>query len=395
MNFDIAIVGAGLVGASLTCAFKSQGLKIALIDKSSLNIKSQDNFNSRALALSVPSIECLKMLDVWSKISNNASAIQIVHVSRKGHFGVSKIHASEYQLPALGYVVNADDLNIALNQVVETLSNVTLFRPDEILGLEKTEHDQNWTITLSNQKKISTKLLVAADGAESALRKHQRIDVKIHDYQQTAIVVNVALNQSHQGVAYERFLENGSIAMLPFGENKVKCVWIVPSAQLKIIEAQSDKEFLENIQHHFGHRLGLFKALGKRTFYPIKNICAETLYGDRLVLIGNAANTLSPIAAQGFNVGLRDAAMLAELLVQAHQNNLDIGSVDVLRTYANCRVDDHHAIRYFTDSLAEPDVFQWLGILASEWVTSLKCAIAERGLGRQQKLPKLCRGLEI
>lgn len=393
MNFDIAIVGAGLVGASLACALKNQELKIALIDKNPLSIQSQDNFDSRALALSLPSIECLKMLDVWPKISNNASVIQTVHVSKKDHFGVSKIHASEHQIPALGYVVNADALNIALNQTVETLPNVTLFRPDEILDLEKNE--QGWTIKLSNKKKLNTKLLVAADGAESYLRKNQGIDVKIRDYQQTAIVVNVALNLSHQDIAYERFLENGSIAMLPFGENKVKCVWIVPSDQLKTIEAQSDKEFLENIQRQFGHRLGLLKALGKRTFYSIKNICAETLYGDRLVLIGNAANTLSPIGAQGFNLGLRDAAMLAELLVQAHQNNQDVGAVDVLGSYAKCRVDDHHAIRYFTDSLAKPDVFQWLGILATEWVMPFKHAIADRGLGRQQKLPKLCRGIVL
>lgn len=393
MNFDIAIVGAGLVGASLACALKNQELKIALIDKNPLSIQSQDNFDSRALALSLPSIECLKMLEVWPKISNNASAIQTVHTTKQGHFGVSKIHASEHQIPALGYVVNADDLNIALNQVVETLSNVALFRPDEILDLKRQE--QGWIINLNNQKIINAKLLVAADGAESTLRKHQGIDVKTQDYQQTAIVVNVLLNQSHQNIAYERFLENGSIAMLPFGEKKVKCVWIVPSDHIEILQAQSDKEFLENIQKLFGHRLGFLKELGKRNFYSLKSICAETVYGDRLVLIGNAANTLHPIAAQGFNMGLRDAATLAELLVQAHRNNQDIGSVDVLRVYANARSDDHFIIAQFTNSLAESHVFQWLGILASEWVMSLKRAIAERGLGRQQKLPKLCRGIGL
>jgi len=393
VEFDIIIVGGGLVGASLACALKNQALKIALIDKSPLNANPLHNFDARALALSLPSIECLQMLDVWPKISDAASIIKAVHVSKQGHFGITKISASEHQLSALGYVVNADDLNIALNQVVETLSNVTLFRPEEIVKVEK--RDQGWAIQLSNQKKLSTKLLVAADGAESVLRKQQGIEVKVQDYQQTAIVANIALNQSHQGIAYERFLEKGSIAMLPFGENCVKCVCVVPSDQIEILKAQSDKAFLENIQHQFGHRLGFFKQSGNRIFYPLKNICAENLYSDRFVLIGNAANTLHPIAAQGFNLGIRDAATLAEVLVQAQNAHQDIGSVEVLRSYADRRIDDHRAIRYFTDSLAEPHVFQWLGIVVSEWVMPFKRRIAERGLGRHQNLSKLCRGVSL
>ncbi|HXH55209.1 MAG TPA: FAD-dependent monooxygenase, partial [Gammaproteobacteria bacterium] len=158
IEFDIIIVGAGLVGASLACALKNQALKIALIDKSPLNSKPLHNFDARALALSLPSIECLQILGVWPKICESASVIKKVHVSKQGHFGVTKICALEHQLPALGYVVNADDLNNALNQVVETLPHVTLFRPEEIVKAEKI--DQGWTIQLSNQKKLQTKLLV-------------------------------------------------------------------------------------------------------------------------------------------------------------------------------------------------------------------------------------------
>ncbi len=389
IEFDIVIVGGGLVGASLACALKNQALKIALIDKSPLNSEPLHNFNSRALALSLPSIECLKMLDVWPKVCENASVIKAIHVSKQGHFGVTKIGALEYRLPALGYVVKADDLN----QVVETLPDVRLFRPAEILKVEKI--DQGWAIQLSNQKKLNTQLLVAADGAESILREQQGIEIKTKDYEQTAIVVNIALNQSHQGIAYERFLEKGSIAMLPFGENFVKCVYIVPNNQVETLKTQSDDLFFENIQYQFGHRLGFFKELGSRIFYPLKKVYAEALYAEQFVLIGNAANTVHPIAAQGFNLGLRDAATLAEMLVQAKNTQQYIGSVEVLRNYATCRRDDHQVIRYFTDSLAEPHVFQWLGILASEWVSPFKRRIAERGLGRHQNLPKLCRGVGL
>ncbi len=393
LDFDIAIVGGGLVGVSLACALKNQGFKIAIIDKNPIPIKSQNNVDARALALSISSIDCLKMLGMWPKISENASAIQTVHVSKKGYYGVSKINAIDYQLSALGYVVNADDLNTVLNKMVETLADVILFRPDEITSLEKQE--QGWTITLNHQKKLNAKLLVAADGAESIVRKYQGIDINVKDYQQTAIVVNLALKQSHQNIAYERFLANGSIAILPFGQNCVKCVLVVPNEELEMLRTQSDVEFLETIQNQFGYRLGFFAELNKRTFYPLKNIYSETLYDDRLVLIGNAANTLHPVAAQGFNLGLRDAATLAEILVEAKKTNQAFSSMAVLSSYANRRINDHHAIRYFTDSLAEPHVFQWLGVVASEWVTPFKRMIAERGLGWQQRLPKLCRGVSL
>lgn len=393
LHFDIVIVGGGLVGASLACALNHPRLSIALIDKNLLSLKTAQHFDARALALSMPTIECLKALDVWTKIHDTASIIKTVHVSKQGHFGITKMSASEYGLSALGYVVNAEGLNAALNQAVEKLPNLTLFCPEEIMKLEKI--DRGWVIQLSDQKKLCTKLLVAADGSGSQLRKQQEIAVKIEDYGQTAVVVNIALNQAHHAVAYERFLKNGSIAMLPFGENRVKCVWVVPNDQLEMFKQQSDQTFLKNIQSCFGYRLGFFREVGKRVFYPLKNVCAEHLYADRFVLIGNAANTLHPIAAQGFNLGLRDVATLAEILVQAQNAQQDIGSIEVLRAYANRRIDDHLAIRHFTDSLAKPHVFQWLGILTSAWIMPFKQYVAARGLGRHQNLPKLCRGVKL
>ena len=393
IEFDIIIVGGGFVGASLICALKNQGLKIALIDKTPVQSKSLYDCDARALALSLSSIECLRMIDVWPKISAFASVIKTVHVSKKKYFGLTKISALEYQLPALGYVVKADDLKNALNQVVETLPDLSFFCPEEVITVDRV--DQGWIIQLTDQKMLKTKLLVAADGSESPLRKQQGIAVNVRDYQQTAIVANIALNQGHQAVAYERFLEKGSIAMLPFGKACVKCVWVMQSDQFKTAEIQSDKAFLKNIQAHFGYRLGFFQQAGKRIAYPLKKICAETLYGDRFVLIGNAANTLHPIAAQGFNLGLRDAATLAEILVGAKKAKQDIGSVEVLSGYSDRRIADHQAIRYFTDSLAEQHPFQWLGILATEWLGPFKWCVAERGLGFHQNLPKLCRGVDL
>lgn len=392
MNFDITIVGSGLVGASLGCALQNQNLKVALLDHSPLpKHSSSDPLEARALALSDTSVQCLETLKIWPKISAHASAIQSIQISKQKHFGVSTLCAKDAQISALGYVISAALLEQALIQTLETLANISVFRPDEILDLERKENI--WLIRLKSQKILRTKLLVAADGAESYLRKHQGIGIKIQDHQETAMVFNVVLTQAHQNIAYKRFTRDGSIALLPFGKNQMKCVWIVPSAKIHGFENLSETEFLEKWQATFGYRLGRLTQWGKRFSYPLKSMYAENIYGDRLVLIGNAANTVHPTAAQGFNLGLRDAAMLAEIIMEAQKAHQDIGSIDVLRRYANARSRDHQNIRQLTDRLRESSLLQHLGILASEWVLPFKHLILEQGLGKNEILPKLCRGL--
>lgn len=398
-HFDIIIVGGGLAGASLASALKDKPFKIALIDQTPLvqtseNSKTEQTnaLDARALALSHTSIEILKALQIWQTASQTASPLLEVHISKAGHFGVTRITAAEQGLSELGFVVSADNLNHTLNTGLTSISNLKIFRPDHIVKMCRQEHSEDkggeqtdkWVINLNSMQSITGRLIVAADGTESYIRKTLGMDAVKKAYYQTALVVNLELNQSHQGIAYERFTDNGSIAFLPFGERRVKCVWVQPSStikEIKNVEQYSDEKLLTKIQEAFGYQLGRFIKLGHRTFYPLSSSFAQSLYDDGVVLIGNAANTLHPVVAQGFNLGLRDVATLAEHIILAKQLNEDFGSITVLKQYAESRKPDHQRIRQFTDSIAEPNAFQWLGILACEWLPFVKNAIAKRGLG--------------
>jgi len=393
VEFDIVIIGGGLVGATLANALSQQPLRIGIIDKVPYPLNNDPEGDARALALSETSVRCLTILNVWPRVMERACPIAEIHVSKYQSFGITRLCARDYQLPTFGYVVNAEVLNGALNNCLEAATNIQIFRPDEVVKLIRL--DQGWQLDLRSQKSLTTTLLVAADGGDSYLRKHQGIHAKIIDHHQSAMVVNLELAKPHCNVAYERFTDNGSLAILPLTGNRVKCVWIFPEALVKNFQAMPEAEFLDKLQKHFGKNLGSFIRLGQRLHYPLRTILSETIYGDRLVLIGNAANTLHPVAAQGFNLGLRDAAMLAEIVVSARRRNHDIASVEVLRAYASRRQTDYKMIRQFTHHLVETHFLQGFGILACTWVPPFKKRIVARALGRQGELPKLCRGVSL
>ena len=393
MDFDIVILGGGLVGASLLCALKEQDLRVALIDKAPIMNEEKAALDARALALSLTSVECLKMINIWPKMANKAFPILKIHVSKKGYFGSSILEAKPPLLPILGWVVNAGALNQAVNETVSEINNARIFRPEEILTLKK--QNNLWQIQLSSRKRITAKLIVAADGTNSYFRQQQGIGIKMADHGQVAIVANIGLEQSHQGVAYERFTSEGSIAMLPFGDKQVKAVWIVPASMSERLKALEKPKFLSELQQSFGYRLGNLIQCGKQTIYPLQTMYSETIYGDQWVLIGNAANTLYPLAAQGFNLGLRDAAFLAEELAMAVKTRQDFSAISFLQRYASLRIKDHQHIREGTDALLDSQLIQWFGILACQWLGPLRQRVIKWGLGKQDTLPKLCRGISL
>lgn len=385
------INGGGLVGSLLACALGNHPLKIAIIDKKAFK-KTSNNQDTRGLALSHTSIRCLKTLDLWSRIEKTASPLREVHISKKGTFGLTRIKAKEMNLENLGAVVNADHLTSILNESALSFSNVTVLDSDEIVDFTV---NQTCEVNVGSQKKLTTQLLVAADGMDSKIRKEQGIGAAFYKHPKVACVVNLEISQSHQGIAYERFTEQGSIALLPFGEQRIKCVWILPINEASKAENENDEDFLKAVQASFGFRLGRLKLAGKRSFYPLSTLSADSLYAERLVLIGNAANTLNPVAAQGFNLGLRDAATLAEKIINAHQKNEDIGSQALLREYAKEREIDHKSIHQMIKFIEEPSTLQTLGILTAAWLPPFKRLVAKRGLGLHVNLPKLCRGVTL
>jgi 2-octaprenyl-6-methoxyphenol hydroxylase len=434
MQYDIAIVGSGLVGSSLAIALLNHGFKVAIIDKGALASRSSLDFDSRALALSYTSCRCLKTLGISVEKLEHAVPMREVQITEQGHFGLTTITAETMNLPYLGMVIPADTLNAVLNQGLEHRSDLTLYPNSDIKnvkqGSDSSEIPATWTLELSSGKAIQTSLLVGADGSNSFIRQYLGVGVSTSEFPQSAIVVNIQLNQPHQGIAFERFMPEGSLALLPLKEDRVKCVWVVKNEALKNEMTISEKEFLSKLQKNFGYQLGIFKSMGKRTMYPLKQMSADNLYGSGWVLIGNAANTLHPIAAQGFNLGLRDVATLAELVVESKnrynystqrneekfiknneasaasnltppvetlQNRLlaKLGSVELLSRYASKRYPDHSRVRMFTESLIEDGLPRRFGILACEFIPSVHRWVSRLGLGLQEELPKLMRGIPL
>lgn len=418
MHYDIVIIGAGLVGSSLTCALSKRfnsKIKIALLEKlpeSQNNILEKNletmRLDGRALALTSSSIQFFKNNQIWPMVSGNAQKILEVHVSSQGRFGVAHIKTKPEQ-SELGMVVNADVLNHILIEEVKKIANLHIYRPVSITdvcrhsrseGSDKetnrcenqlleitlktdavTDTNANANANENENITIQTNLIIAADGAHSFIRKHHGIGMNGFDYQQTAILTNIQISKSHQNVAFERFLEEGTIAFLPFGSDIMKCVWIVPNTKLEEIMGHSDKSFLNAVQNILGYRLGRFIALSPRVTFPLKSNYAENIYGHRFVLVGNAANTLHPVAAQGFNLGLRDVASLVEILFEAnHNNSKDFGDSELLKNYAAQRRKDHSNIRQITHQLTQAPQFHWglnLSILGCEFIPTLNNLVAK------------------
>lgn len=393
IEYDIIIIGAGLVGASLALAL-SKNFKIAVLDKLPSPVeKNLENCDqARALALSYPSVKYLESLcpSLKSSFLFSENPIKEVHVSVQNKWGVTRIKAEDYALAFLGTVINADILNQHLSTalVAESLasdSSITVFRPVEIQTIQQDHQghaEQHCKIKLNTGLQLSAKLLVAADGSDSFLRQYYGIGLQTYDYSQTAIVANVALSQATGATAFERFTQQGSLALLPFGNKKMKCVWVLPK-EIAATQMQSrELEFLDQLQAEFGYRLGRFDSLYKRVSYPLKNLRTESLYGHRFVFVGNAAHTLHPIAAQGFNLGLRDVAVLQDILYAAHKRKKDIGNIEILKNYVAQRKRDHNTTQHFCHFLANAAAMPIMHFLPSANFGFLAPWLVQQAFGR-------------
>jgi 2-octaprenyl-6-methoxyphenol hydroxylase len=377
-QFDVAIIGGGLIGASMARSISDASLNIAIIDQQAATELYSPTLDNRGLALSYLSAKFLEKLNIWSQLSAQAHPIKTVHVSEQGNFGFSRLSAANLQIPALGYVLSAGHLGAALVQGLELLAGVTSFRPIKIKNLNYSSQQKLWHIEFAD-KTISSKLLIGADGTDSIVRQKLNISVNIKAYNQSAIVTNLYSNQDHADVAYERFTETGVLALLPFGEKKLKLVWTVDNALLNNFTELSDTDFLDKAQTAFGRRLGKFISIDARKVFPISQQQTTKICSENAVLIGNAANTLHPVAAQGFNLGLRDVATLREIIVAG----------DSLEKYELMRAKDHQATQKNTNSLVELFASQKatvklarsFAMLAAQFVPLINKRITAQGLG--------------
>lgn len=377
-EFDLVIIGGGLVGASLAHALVDSRLKIAMIDQLPAENLYSPALDNRGLALAYNSVQILAKLNIWPKLLSQAYPISMVHVSEQGSFGFTKLTADKFNLPALGYVVSASLLGSAL--LTDLPDNISIIRPADIIDLNY--NGNNWQLNLNTQqlnKQITAKVLIAADGTNSILHDKLQISVTSKNFQHSAIVCNVYTQQAQNTVAYERFVNEGVLAFLPFGSNKFKCVWTVDNNLVVDLMNLSNSEFLNKLQAAIGFRLGRLLSVDKPIVFPIKQSQAGIIYKNNAVLIGNAANTLHPVAAQGFNLGLRDVIILADLL----KKNADLAN------YTALRYKDHNKTQNNTNKLVE--IFdsksvlvksaRRCGLLATQFLPVLNKHITAQGMG--------------
>jgi 2-octaprenyl-6-methoxyphenol hydroxylase len=401
---DVAVCGGGLVGATLALALAEIGLDVVLIEAHAFGTIGQPSFDERTTALSNGSRRIFEALRVWPLLEREATAIRRIHVSDRGRFGFARLDAAEQGLSALGFVVVNRAMGAALWQRLEA-SPVRILAPARVRGMRTVDGGQQIECDLGAQgsASVTTKLAIAADGAQSALREAAGIGARTWDYQQTALVTNVLTQRFHDHVAYERFTPSGPIALLPMSEGRLGLIWTFTPDVAQALARTSDAEFLARLQEAFGFRLGRFMRVGSRQLYPLALTRADEHVAERLAIVGNAAQTLHPIAGQGFNLGLRDAASLAEVLADGRaqqRDEFDPGDGMWLERYREWRAADRSNIVRFTDGLvrlfAQPlgpiKALRDVGMLAFDLMPSAKGALAQLSLGAAGRIPKLARG---
>ena len=402
-EFDVIIVGGGMVGASLAIALAALPLRIAVIEAFDPRQRGvpQPSYDDRSTAIANGSRQILETIDVWADLAQDATAISDIHISDRGHFGISRINAEEENVPALGYVVPNRAIGRSLWAALASFENIRLFCPARLKSLENegdlvqvevTDEDGN-TVNLQGR------LLVGADGARSVVREILGIDATVRDYGQTAIISNVTTEKPHRNVAYERFTANGPMAVLPMSEGRSALVWTVPCAQAEEILQMSDRQILRRLQELFGYRLGHWQKIGSRVSYPLSMTKSKEQTRHRVAIIGNAAHGLHPIAGQGFNLSLRDVAGLAEVIASAD----DPGDQRALEKYRRWRAADQARVMSFTDALvrvfgnplSSVRVVRNLGLLMFDLLPGGKSLLARHTMGRGGDLPRLARGVPL
>lgn len=403
----VLIIGGGLVGASLAIALDAAGIAVTLVETASPQPGAQPSYDERNLALARATVNGLEAIGVWRHAAANANPIEHIHVSREGEFGSARIDADRQGFDALGWTLPARELGAALLRRLDECTRLTRLAPASLTALQPLA--TGWRATISTgagsistsatgmgsngagEQIIETALLVGADGTDSFVRGQLGIGAHAHDYQQTLFVCTMTTERGHRNRAYERFADAGPIALLPLAERRCGLVLTVDAEEAEAISALDDAGFAEMAQRRFGWRLGRFSRPGKRHPYVIRAVTAEAVTAPRAALVGNAAQTVHPIGAQGFNLGLRDALTLAELVAAA----ADPGAGDVLARYAERRAADREGTIFMSHGLVrlaclpQPLLapLRSLALLAFDRLPPLRNAIAKRGMGFRGEPP--------
>jgi len=413
-RYDLLIIGGGMVGASLALALRGSGLRIAVIEAVAQDSGTQPSYDARAIALSHGSQRIFDSMGLWSAmVAATVSPIRHIQVSDRGHIGAMRMAAAEEGVEALGYVVEAAVIGRVLNQALaDSDERIEMFCPARASAIEVLPDGVRLQLEHQGQtRQLHGALLVAADGGRSCVAEQLGGQYFSRSYGQCAIIANVIGEREHGGIAYERFTDSGPLALLPnrapawmadgaAGERRWSLVWTVREQELEEHLQLDDAAFLARLQQRLGRRAGPLLSVGPRRSYPLGLRFLRDHVRERLVFIGNAAHTLHPVAGQGFNLGLRDVACLAEVLHQQVAEGGDVGESTALQRYEKWRRNDYLRVMASTDTLARGFasnllplvVGRNLGLLATDLLPPLRRALTRQMMGLSGRQSRLARG---
>ena len=402
-RYDVAIVGGGLVGASLACALAPLGLKIALLESVEVSAAVQPSYDDRTLALSASSCKILEGMGIWSSLAGNATPIREIQVREYQRPGRVIMEPGELDLDRFGHVVEARVFGAAVLQEIPRWENLDFLCPAAVTEVTVTDDYACIDFTADGgSHRVEAELLVGADGANSFVRESLGIDTEKYDYRQTAVICNITPELDHRGRAFECFTPTGPFAVMPHVNGRCGLIWCVPPDQVALMMDMPEADFLQEAHQRFGNHLGKFLKMGKRSCYPLRLVRALEDIRPRAVILGNAAHAIHPVGAQGFNLGLRDAAVLAELLSDESKKEAeaDFGNSSLLQRYSSWRKTDHAGTIAYSDGLARiysnpsrlAATARTAGLLAHAFIPSLRRQLAVKAMGYRGRTPRLAAG---
>lgn len=396
--FDVTVIGGGMVGMTAAIGLARHGFQVAVVDRAPVGDLTAVEYDGRSSALAFATCRMLDALGIWDHMAPFAQPINEIRVSD----GPSLLHL-HFDHKALGdgplgHMVENRHTRLALFERVKSFDNIRLFMEQSVSSIETAAEET--TVSLTSGITLHSKLLLGADGRNSMVRKKAAISVSTFEYQQHGIVCSIEHEISHQGIAHERFLPSGPFAILPLTGNRSSLVWTEKSHLVDTIMGLSDRAFTAEIQRRTGDFLGDIKPIGGRWAYPLTLQYADTYTDTRLVILGDAAHGIHPIAGQGLNLGLRDVAALIETLSDAATVGLDIGSEQTLDTYSSWRHTDNAALisvtdllnRLFSNDIGPVRTARDVGLAVVEQIPPLKNFFMSHARGTVGDLPKLLQG---
>ena len=395
-DYDLAIVGAGIIGLTLACALKDSGLSIVLIEAKPYSVAAM---KGQAYAVHMSSKRIFTGIGVWDKILPQIETFRQVCLSDADYPGVVEFQPVDLGTDVLGYVAEHQALLTPLQEFMQNCPNVKYLCPAEVVQTQYQPDGVEISLKAEGDRTIRTKLLVAADGARSRIRQSAGITTQGWQYWQSCIVAFVKPEKPHNNVAYERFWSSGPFAILPLPGNRCRIVWTAPHEEAKALVALDDEQFLAELRRRYGDRMGKLELDGDRFVFPVQLMQSDRYVLPRLALVGDAAHCCHPVGGQGLNMGIRDAAALAQVVQSAYNQGEDVGNLQVLKRYERWRKQENLTILGFTDLLDRlfsnnflPVVIvRRLGLLMLKQIHPIKKYALQLMTGLRGRLPELAQ----